>query len=286
MDMGGRTRRALSFPGRLVEEGMRRMPPRVRHPLLGLRRFVTALPRPVLVYQMSKVGSTSVSAALADAGIRALHVHFLGPMWERCREDYRRSPAPPPVHLTVERLLRQYLRWTSHRLKVVTLFRDPIGRHVSSAFQIHHRDGYDIEDSEAMIQRLRSELLEGHGITYCAEWFDLELPSVFDVDVLAHDFDRERGFSIVRGSTADVLTLKLETLDRNWSTLSDFVGRSIEPRRANRRTDLRGADIYEDVRRRLNLPRSAVEAYYDHPWMRHFYTREEIAAFCRRWSTE
>lgn len=271
---------------RIVERSTRGWTPRIRHPLLALSELIRAQSHPILVYQMSKVGSTSVCAALKGAGFRPLHVHYLGPMWEQVWEKYRNSPVTPPLHLSVERLLRPYLRWTSHRLKVVTLFRDPIDRHISSAFQTYDRDGFEVNEAGSTIDRLRDDILAGLGLDYCSEWFDRELRSVFKVDVLAAEFDKESGYSIVRGPRADILTLKLETLDRNWSTLAGFVGRPIEPNRMNVRSGQREAEIYREVRRRLRLPRRSVEKYYDHQWMRHFYTGQEIAALCQRWSEE
>ena len=272
------------MPYRIVEWGALRWLYHALHPALAMGRVIAAQPRPILVYQMSKVGSTSVCAALRDAGLRPLHVHFLGPMWEECRKAYGESGAPPPIHLSVERLLRPYLRFTSHRLKVVTLTRDPIGRYVSSAFQTARRDGYDTEDVGGTVERLRGEILQGRGIDYCADWFDRELRAVFGVDVLAYDFDRQGGHSVVEGSRVDVLTLKLETLHDNWHTLSEFVRRPVESARTKQRLALKGADSYRKVRDQLSLPREAVEDYYDHPWMRHFYTEGEIVAFCDRWS--
>lgn len=261
--------------------GLRR---RVLHPVLATWRFLAAQPRPILVYQMSKVGSTSVCTALYSAGLRPLHVHFLGPIWAECRDAYRRSGTPLPLHIYVEGLLRPYLRLTSHHLKVVTLTRDPIAWHVSSAFQTARRDGYDVADVSGTVERLRAELLDGRGIDYCASWFDRELRTVFGVDVLTHEFDRRRGCSIVRGDRVTVLTLKIEALGRNWETLSQFVGRTLHPAKVKQRLEQSGAGSYREVGARLQLPVAALEQYYDHPWMRHFYTEAEVKSFCARWS--
>jgi hypothetical protein len=47
------------------------------------------LPDPVLVYQMSKVVSSTVSTSLRNAGIRNIHVHFVGEHWSRSAQHHR-----------------------------------------------------------------------------------------------------------------------------------------------------------------------------------------------------
>ena len=267
----------------VVDRLTRGWPYQIRHPALGLVRFLQAQPRPILVYQMGKVGSTSVCTALRNARLRPLHVHYLGETSRAARLQYEKSAARPPIHLYVEGMLHPYLKLTRHRLKVVTLVRDPIAREISGEFQTHELYGHDIKDVDARIAHIRDRLLAGKGLEYCASWFDDELLSVFGVDVPAHPFDREAGYSVVPGERVDVLTLRLE--DLNWQALSEFVGRPLEPVWQNLRADMEGANEYREVKARLQLPREALERYYDHPWIRTFYDERRVRGFIERWAS-
>lgn len=78
MNRPGRLMRTEDRAYAIVDRVTRRLPYQLRHPALGLVRFLEAQPRPILVFQMGKVGSKSVCAALRAEGLKPLHVHYLG----------------------------------------------------------------------------------------------------------------------------------------------------------------------------------------------------------------
>ena len=94
------------------------------------------LPNPVLVYQMGKVGSSTVSASLRSAGIKNLHVHFIGEHWSKAIQHHRTGENTLPQHLYLGRVLRYWLNVTTRPIKVITLVRDPVARKISSVFQL------------------------------------------------------------------------------------------------------------------------------------------------------
>jgi hypothetical protein len=105
----------------------------------------------VLLLQMAKVASTSIRAALSRRGINALHTHALSP--GRQHESLSHLLAAKPTSALVRREMRWHFRgvavhalvrwyrdhkqYNRHRLKVITLTRDPV-THYPSAF-IHRR---------------------------------------------------------------------------------------------------------------------------------------------------
>lgn len=242
--------------------------------------------KPILVYQMSKVGSTSVRDALKAVHLHALHFHFLGKYSPTSRASYLKQGLTLPYHMYVEALIRPYLKLTSHRLKIITLVRDPIARHVSASFQLGQSFGYNTNDAKSMETRLASkELMQPNVLEWSYGWFANEIEEVFGIDVLAHPFDVERGYAEISGERVDVLVLKLEKLNELWPEISRFVGHEVSPARANVRTSSSDGDTYKIVRTSLRLPRQHVEKLYDHRWMRHFYSEQEVAQFIDRWSS-
>src|SRR5690554_4164522 len=85
---------------------------------------------PILVYQMAKVGSTTVQKSLQAAGFghRVLHVHFLSEDLPAKRKDYVRSTQfPPAYHYELSHVVRKQLtRQPRARVKIISLVRDPI----------------------------------------------------------------------------------------------------------------------------------------------------------------
>ncbi len=56
------------------------------------------------------------------------------------------------------------------------------------------------------------------------KWFDTHLLPVLDVDVYAHSFDPQRGWSVIEGEFADVLVLKFERLSELTEVIGKFAG--------------------------------------------------------------
>lgn len=247
--------------------------------------FLRAQPSPILVYQMGKVGSTSVCRSLEAVGLHPLHLHFLtDENWEFVRAAYQ-EVGMKPAHYYTERMLRPYLRWTRHRLKVISLVRDPIARYVSSLFQWPLLREDEANNADAMRADIVDLLSHPNALDYEFTWFDKELKPTFDVDVMQMPFSRDEGYAIYHAPRADILVLKVERLSELLPTVvSDFVGTPLHTVRANVGREKSAGGLYSDIKRTLQLPTSVCQAVYRHEWVRHFYSPSETRAFLRKWS--
>lgn len=251
--------------------------------LLAIREVTLAMPDPVLVYQMGKVGSKTVHTSLREAGIGSVHVHYIDPKSRlRAKKLFRENNADLPAHFYKGRLLHHWVNSTNRQVRVVSIVRDPIARHVSSAFQIPDIEETPTKDAEASVRALEKQIRSTRAwIEYAYEWFDREVHSAFGIDVFEHPFNQEKGYGRITQENVDLLILTLEQLsDLIPTVLSDFVDASLRVQRDNTRTD----NVYAEVKKRLRLPESRVRRLYDHPWMRHFYTEQDIEKFVGRWS--
>src|SRR5262249_11569000 len=102
-----------------------------------------------LLFQMGKVASLSLQAALLDHGVNCFHAHSLRPAQEAARlsdllnhEPTFRRAAVDLNMLAKHPALNMLTRWyrangaaAGHRLKVITLTRDPANRYVSQLLQ-------------------------------------------------------------------------------------------------------------------------------------------------------
>jgi hypothetical protein len=276
---------------------------RLGYPVLAgffhLRGLSTLRRQPaVLVYQMAKVGSTSVVRALRGSRPRprVFHVHTLTAGGVAAMEHFYRHAGVPALpaagHLLVSRYLRVQLArgLAPGRWKVVTMVRDPIARNLSLIFQLGRRL---IPDFEAHCDAGRLdpvEIVERFARRYpaqvdCLRWFQDELATVFGVNPFAHSFDHAAGFQAYRGPTVDVLLIRTEDLDRCGEVaLRGFLGLGgFRRRRANVGLHRSNGRRYAELLARLRLPADYVDRVYDDARVRHFYTADELNRFRTRW---
>jgi hypothetical protein len=189
-----------------------------------------------------------------------------------------------PLHFYIGRLLYSYLKITSHRLKVITLVRDPIARYISAQFQVLDHDPIPSDDPGRAVQQLQAVARKGREFAF--PWFEDEMDPLLEVNPLVEPFDKEAGYAILETSRADVLVLKLEQLSELIpGVLSSFVERDLSVVEANRGEDSAYADYYQEVLDRFNLSEETCREIYSHGDVTHFYTSEEVDQFVRRWSS-
>jgi len=254
-------------------------------------------PAPVLVYQMGKVGSASVTRALEAAAQPALHVHTLAAgEIARVGALHRSASGRFGTGYTwyVGRAVGERLRarGAATPLAVITLVRDPIAREVSALFQspaLHAPGLVDARgrfDVARVLAYLEASLQSADACRYVFEWFAREIQPVLGIDVLAAPFDREHGYAILESARARLLVLRTEDLDRNLApALRELIGLELPPAppHANLRSEGEGGEAYREVLQRLRVPRGAAEHIYAHPFVRHFYTDSMVAGFLARW---
>lgn len=265
----------------------------------GLARRPT--PPAILVYQMAKVASTTVTHSVRRSrpGCPVFHVHSLTPEGiESLARFYRwcRVPALPWAgHLLASRFLLEQLRRgvTPGRWKVVTLVRDPIERNLSLLFQLGGRliPGFTGLCAEGKLDPLDVfERFESRfpGQIRCMRWFDNELRPVFDVDPFAVPFDRARGFQWYPGPLADVLLIRTDRLSEvGAEALGTFLGlKDVRLERRNSRLGGWHGQRYAELLDGIALPRAYVDRFYDSAEVRHFFTPGELDRMRARWCGE
>jgi hypothetical protein len=247
----------------------------------AISRIAKAMPNPVLVYQMAKVGSSTVHKTLQAAGVESLHVHYIAQEnWKRGAKMYVESGTTLPAHFHKGRLLRHWIAWTGRQVRVISLVRDPIARHISASFETAHLKGFPKQNASKALRSLESQLMSDGALEHPYNWFDREISSVLGVDVLDYPFNREEGYGVIEKKNAKIIILTLENLSDSIPTvLSDFLGKELDIKKER----VRKSGVYERVKKNLSIPKSRARKLYDHPWMRNFYTEEKIENFVKEW---
>lgn len=264
---------------------------------------------PVLVYQMGKVGSSSVCASLTKARPETPlhHIHVLtnqGIAWEEVphfgqkRGWFRKSGLPNSSSIIHSKYLAK--QWAQDKCrkpwKVITLTRDPIARNVSSLFATIERWIPDFEERRAnndldLAQLSAFYLTEFHQkldlYKMPFQWFHVELEQFFGIDILESEFPRTTGYKIYSGDGVELLLIKLEYLERCFTeAIKKFLGIDIPLVNARMAADNSYYPVYKEFRQFLRLPDDYIKKMYACEYVRHLYSDAEIADFTKKWKRE
>ena len=238
--------------------------------------------RPVLLYQMGKVGSTSVHRSLEEsADVIALHVHRLSAAGIAAAERTGNDPSISRGHI-----IRRHIVDRGRRAPVVSLVRDPIARNLSAYF--HRLDVY-WPQWRGWQQIPREAILQSFLDTYPHQipltWFDRELHDVIGIDVYAQPFDAERGFGVVDHQTHPTIVLRTDLPDeQKAAALSDFLDVPIrQANRTNVGADKGSGAVYRDFMKGLVLPEDHVNHMLGSRMATHFFAPRELEGLRRKW---
>ena len=254
---------------------------------------------PVLIYQMGKVGSESIQASFDALGLPNIHAHFLS--WQSLNdvENYylKRPQEKIPEHVHRSKKLRAIIDETRGRIrwKVITLVREPVARTISAIFQnltssMPHINSLDESDASKQILAYALEQFDNFNekSDYICTWFDKEIKDVFNFDVYALEFSKKNGYQIFEAGNADILLIKLEKLaECHQRAFQDFLDIQRFPLiQANVGDQKPYRRLYKNVLDSISIPQLSLERVYSSRYTQHFYAREEIQHFRRRWSSQ
>jgi hypothetical protein len=252
---------------------------------------------PVLVYQMSKVGSTSLLYSLQYAYVKAglvnvpvHHAHTLTNL--DIHEQYVRQANGAAHRLALVDEYRQIRRdieaKPDQRWTVISLVRDPVARQVSDYF--HHIDRHLPDwrqrwrDGSLDIDQVVQSFLTIEDPT--RHWFEGETLPITGIDVYATPFPYEDGYALYsRPPKMSLLVIRLEDMDcvackavQQMLGLKNF---KLYPFNLGSETDY--GEIYKQFKTKP-LPASYLEKAYAGRMVCHFYTTAERERFAQKWS--
>jgi hypothetical protein len=214
----------------------------------------------VLVYSAHKTGTQTLVQTFCDNGIPSRHCHRLSNL---------RPPLTPEL---LPEALRGYRERSGRPLTIVSVFREPIGRHISSFFQWHgegalrRQPGATPADSllaRASVQelqhRFQEDLERGSLVGALESIRELCAALAVPVESLRYDPLREHGVSEL--PDASLHLYRFDSLiqgGRLAALLAPLVGRPIEPRAANLSAVKWYFPILQEFRATLRLPATLI----------------------------
>lgn len=256
----------------------------------SVRRSAQSRTPPVIVYQMAKVGSSTVTWALREFdGLNVFQVHLLHPDGLRRVRSRLRKKGLSGLRSEIDirgRILFEGLIKSGLKAKIITMVREPIGRNCS--FYFHNLDFlWDTPDAHEGVEF--RQLLSGFHDKFdqhtCLNWFDREFKRVLGVDIYEHPFPHDAGHLRVSTDRYDILVLRSDLDDSlKKSCIEEFLGiegLSLAPKNVG--ADKPYAAVYRKFLDALELPESYVNEMLDSKYTRHFFSPDEIAALRAKW---
>jgi hypothetical protein len=269
---------------------------------------------PVLVYQMGKVGSSSVKDSLWAHGVGpVLHMHWFRPWRE---QDAAALPLEEQQRHAVAREIAQekraYERF-SYRQKIrslvlekgyyeviyedvikkrrgarfITNVRDPVSTNVSMFFQsFQEYAGAQFEEADYSTADLIDIFKNDYIFSWPLTWFDKEMKPTLGVDVYDHAFPKEKGHQTLENGPYEILLLKCELGDAaKEKAISEFLGlEDFEITRRNESKDKSYAAQYQQFKDALSVSKERLDMLCDSKYATHFYTPRELEKVRARWA--
>ena len=274
---------------------------------------------PILIYQMGKVGSSSIRNSLfrnQDPRTRlVLMSHEYFPIRNRDLDRIAIEPEHRDMlaretahdqHVYDQFSLRKRLGWrfrekfyaeriykswvcSQRPLRVITLVREPIANNISMFFQIiDHYLAADAEVSNHDIDELIDIFLENYMHSRPLTWLDAEIKTNFSIDVYQHSFPTERGYTVISRGRISLLVLRCELDDRvKAQAIADFLDLDkFDIVRSNVASKKDYASQYAEFKQRIRIPPALLDQMYNSKYAGHFYSSEEREKFRAQWSGE
>lgn len=248
---------------------------------------------PILVWQMGKVGSTSIEEAVRDSDVSApfLRAHLLNPEMIVRGETYRRARARGTREYLRSDAIREALLSSAQPWKIITVVREPMGRNLSAFFQ--NLDVYIGPSARQQIEAnggesdsmLRATFVNHFDHNRPSEWFDREIRDLLGTDVLAQGFDTTRGVQLYQAGIHELLVLRMEDLAASGeAALRDFLALpSLRVGRGNVGDAKWYSPYYRRLRRNPMLPPTLVTDVYSSRYAHTFYTDAERSQLALTW---
>lgn len=221
-----------------------------------------------LVYSSHKTATQTLAGTLRANGYGCTHCHSLTNRTVNLKSG------------ELGTFLAWYHRVNGRKLRVITAFREPVQRLVSSFFQWHGEgvlrqglvDGvaetiiatHSTEDLlEVFIRELRSDPPEGHARVGRLESLD-QICAELDVGVGDLDYEPDRGFGVTELPHCTLYVTRFETLAGAGveTFLTEITGTAITRYDANISANKWYADAYRDFRTELRIPGDVLLGIY------------------------
>ena len=244
---------------------------------------------PILIYQMGKVGSSTILHTLQSMTLNnpVFHMHTLSQKNLTHAIKRQRNSKSPYLHehLVLSRVLIKKLKKGVFPCKIITVTREPVGRAISFVFEdlvkqapeaLKSDNQIDLEIVKTSLDELLSK---PNGISDPSRWFDQELLACFGMDVFSTSYNIDQGYTIISTGSVSALVIRMEDIDRSLSqALSSFLDislNSISLKRANIGSKKWYSQSLNEIKNTYRISDKLSRKISETRYFKHFYSEEE-----------
>jgi len=226
---------------------------------------------PILVYQMGKVGSTSIYRSLLE--------QYAGAVVNS--HSFSSTHNDPKI-----RRLYHSAIVTARPLNIISLVREPIGRNVSAFFQNFERDTrVPYTEANFSIEELKATFLSNYAHDNPLNWFDNNIMANFGIDVFSTPFP-ENGISTYSQNGVRLLVMRLEIDDKDKvAAINDFLGLAdFQLHNLNIGDEKDYSSTYKNFKNKVKFSPDYVDKMWESKYFNHFYGKDTINKSREKWS--
>lgn len=251
-----------------------------RDPFAALRRLFGYFRKPLFLFQMGKVGSSTHKNTLQTL-FHVYHLHTLNEFQEKYAGIHSRL-----------------VRWLGDDIDLITVTREPVGRKISVFFQNLVNTGYTF--SFPTIEAARSASINDllsrfyaweYGIEEATEWYENHFKPATGVDIYDHPFDCDQGWDVIESNGWRILILRFLDINHNHvEALNKFLSMRYGSRKrvlglqaVNVSSKKWYSDLMREFKDQVTFSRDEMKRAYASRYSRHFYSNQELQNFRNQW---
>lgn len=239
---------------------------------------------PVILYQMGKVGSSTLKQSLNLYKIKTMHVHRFYFSNNERPLNFKDRLQKIKHNLVINKILKN----EAQELKIITFYRDPLSRNISSFFQNLNYYFSSNELKQLNFEILKNKFNNSHQLHQTPNnWFDLEFKRKTGIDIFKHPFNKEKGYTTIKDKQINIFVCTTNNINK----LENELGQFLELQNFKIHNDNIGdnkwyKELYTEFKQRYIPKQNMINTLYDSETIKHFFSTEKINELKTRWINE
>lgn len=232
----------------------------------------------ILIYQPSKVGSTSVFVHLMN------HYNLNRNQVITCPTNNGNYPVNVSHRIyhthhetTIPLGLKKKIKDPNEPIYFITMTRDPISRNLSSFFEMPQHKKNISKGAEFFIKNYDHQ----RGI----RWYDHQMRDYLGFDIYEGNFNKEKGFKIYKKGNKKLLFIRAEDITEKINEgVSSLLDEDINTELINKNITKNKYSEYDNFKKKIKIPKKILDDLYESKHIKHFYSDNEIKIMRSKWT--